>query len=403
MQPKVVLKKAERTVPAGIEGTTVLLATCAGGMEQLLERELASLHHPVVERRRGALYFRGTLADLLPLNRALRTASRLLLPLTEVRTQDYTALYRALLEIPWEEIVPVDATFAISASSRSRELRDHRFLAMRVKDAIVDRQRDRRNGRRASVDRDTPQLMIVVHAESTGVSLSLDASGEPLHERGYRTEAGEAPLRETLAAAMVMTALEGTGVRAIVDPFCGSGTIPIEAALIVSGRLPGELGRRYACSRWPWLRRSASTPTSHPEKDSGSTGGMPRIIASDRDAAMVELARRNARRAGVEALITFAVSPAAELPVLLERELGRDYDGSLTRVVTNPPWGERLQPDDLEEIFRDFGTALRGISSPAWVLCTENAPVDRLGIQPRHRTPLYNGGLKCSLLEVDPG
>lgn len=399
--------------PRGIAGVSVLLATCAGGLEEILAGELAALGRSVVERRAGAVYFSGGVQDLLFLHQHLRTASRLFVPLKEAPVREYDDVYRVVHALPWEQIIPVRATFAIESSSGSSALRDHRFLAMRVKDAIVDRQREHLGGRRSSVHRDAPDVRVVVRVADDRVALSLDASGAPLHERGYRREAGDAPLRETLAAGMVLAALQrppageghGADVR-IIDPFCGSGTIAIEAALILSGGVPGDIRDSWGFLQWPWQTEQRQEPRRAAPfgatRTTGSNDPLEHpVIAMDRDARMVDLARRNARRAGVEHLVTLVHGSIESLPEFLHTTLNQQ-DVKRCRIVTNPPWGERLAPDDLQETYRLFGDVLRATGIPAWVLAPHQAPVRAIGHKPTRKQRMFNGGLACSLLEFTP-
>ncbi len=399
MRPKVVLNKKSAPIPPGIARTTTLGASCAGGLEAVLSRELAGYGHEVVEERNGLVYFSGTIHDLPKLSAALRTASRLFVPLITCTPADHDQLYREAQRIPWEEIIPVDATFSISASTASPVFRDHRFLAMRLKDAIVDRQRGKSGGTRSSVSRDRPQVIVAIHAGKQDVVISLDATGSPLHERGYRTEAGDAPLRETLAAGMVLMAWEQGVPAVLVDPFCGSGTIVIEAALIALRRAPGvavQKPRRHQYSRWPWFPRSASAPPSL--ADAPLVDNV-QIIAADHDPAMVELAQRNAERAGVAEAIQFHVAPFAELATILPPEQEWSNRGGVT-MISNPPWGTRLKPEDLGGLYGDMRETIRRMGIQGWILSGEPVPRELIPEKPRRRVSLYNGGLQSQFVNL---
>ena len=370
------------------------IVTCAGGTEGVLAGELNGLGMGEVREERGAVRcaLRGC-GDIPRLNRELRSASRVLLPLLRTQVADFDGVYRAVAGLAWDRLLPVGQTFAISATSRSARMPDHRFLAMRCKDAIVDVQRRAQGGERSSVDRRRPDVPVVVFLDDQELEVSLDTSGIPLHERGYRTEAGDAPLRETLAAAMLLHA-GWPGPRALVDPFCGSGTIVIEAALLARGRTPGAIRSRWAWQRWEWMNpgQAGSTGDSGDEARDGATGrraaggSPPVILASDADPGMVEIARRNAQRAGVAADVRFSVADAAErLSTMRER-------GGL--IVSNPPYGGRLSPPDLERTYAETGSALKRLGSgwEAWFLLGQEAPARALGLAPDRRESMFNGG-----------
>ncbi|WP_018526069.1 THUMP domain-containing class I SAM-dependent RNA methyltransferase [Alkalispirochaeta alkalica] len=409
MQRKVILKKKSRPDPGqGLPETSVLVATCAGGMEQLLVREVESLGFSGRVQGAGAVEIGGSLGDAHLLCRSLRTASRLLVPLESFQVGSYDDLYRRMRSVPWERVLPPSATFAITASTRSEVLGDHRYLAMRLKDAILDRQREVFQGTRSSVDRKNPDVPVVIFVDSRGHgAVSLDAAGSPLHERGYRREAGEAPLRETVAAAML---LEAGDPAVVIDPFCGSGTIAIEAALLSAELPPQGPSRSFAMERWPGVVPPA------PSLRSSAVVGPPRIFAADLDDSLVETARRNARRAGMEPRISFSSGDVRQtLPEMISR--ARDVLRGLPRersrqeaeiaVVTNPPYGERLNPADLALLYSDMGKLLRqhlqGCS--VWILCSEPKLIRRTGLNILGRTPLYNGGIACELyrFRIRPG
>jgi putative N6-adenine-specific DNA methylase len=404
MAGRVILKKKPST--AAVLGDA-LLATCPGGSEAELAREMGIEGFRGVTTETGAVRASRTPgAGIREANRRLRTASRILIPLLRFPASDYDEVYRRVKALPWGSLLPIDKTFSISATSRSEPLRDHRFLAMRTKDAMVDRQREENGGKRSSVDRDDPDLGVVVFAGGEEVEISIDSSGTPLHERGYRTESGDAPLRETVAAMIILTALRREH-EVILDPFCGSGTLAIEAAMIVAEKPPGSLGRHYAWERWDWLQ-SALSQTGGTDGGSGSDAhtasgpreriagrsrtGAPKIIAADSDPEMVAIARRNAARAGVSDLIEFHVSDVRDsLAAVARRRTGL--------LVTNPPYGRRLNPPELERLYGEFGLGMkRAIGGwDAWIILGEGAPYQSLGLAPDRKVQVFNGGMPAQL------
>lgn len=388
------------------------IATVAGGCETILERELRQLGVEVFDRRSGAVSFRGSPDLLVRCNRELRSASRILLSLSRAPVADEQALYTLVSALPWETILPVSATFSVAATSSDRTLRNTRFLAVRVKDAIVDRQRSRGSGRRSSVDRHDPDLRVVVHVErergAAVAEISLDSSLRALHERGYRTEAGEAPLRETVAAAMLLEAGWRPGdPRPLIDPFGGSGTIAIEAALIRRGIAPGAVEQReYGFERWGWFTPPKSSKQDNDDSPTGMSteATRPQIICSDIDPALVSVAQRNARRAGVESDIEFVVSDVRDLVSAL-RSAGygeffdADRSGTGGLLVSNPPYGERLSGHGIVDLYADLGQLLKRDFGGwnAWLLTQNAVDAPHVGLRADHRVAMYNGSIACRL------
>jgi len=380
------------------------IATTAGGMEEILARELEALGASVLERSAGAVIFRGSPALFVRANRELRSASRVLLSLFRGPVRDDRDIYERVSELPWEGLLPLHRTFAVTATSGDAAMRDTRFLALRVKDAIVDRQRARFSGKRSSVDRRDPGLRAVLHVEAgdrgSVAELSLDGSLRPLHERGYRTEAGEAPLRETVAAAMLLAAgWRADDPRPLIDPFCGSGTIAIEAAMIRAGIVPGALGiRGYGYERWGWFAPTVAPPAAAPTlRRSGRTP----IICADVDPEIVAVAQRNARRAGVEDMIEFIVCDVRDIEAALQsaKYAGLNRDVAPGLIATNPPYGTRLSAEGLVDLYRSFGHLLkqRFPGWEAWTLSENRRDAPRLALRPARTISTYNGSLACRI------
>lgn len=399
-----------------------LIATCPGGLETVLGQELDDAGFRNVRKEKGAVSFEGGAEEMIRANLELRTASRVLLPLKSSVVRSFDDVYNVVAALSWERILPVSRTFNVSAFSSSRELRDHRFLAMKIKDALVDRQR-RKTGRRSSVNRQFPDIALVGHIQGDRFTVSIDSSGRSLHERGYRTEAGEAPLRENLAAGMVLsTGWKPGGV--FLDPFCGSGTIVIEAALLEADIAPGILGRKYAFESWPdqgpWNREDIESLL---EPDPVAPGGdlPPRIFCSDIDTAMVEMARRNADRAGVLDRIVFETVDFFERSAPTRRIVPGVVDGSANGsvpesvqgpargvnqsavLITNPPFGERLALESVAAQYRRIGERLKSeyVGWSAHVLGPMGDAGKSFGLKVARRMPLFNGPLECRLYGME--
>lgn len=374
------------------------IATCAGGLETVLEKEVAGRGWKVTGGASGAVRFAGSEAVLAEANIVLRTASRILVPVTTGRVRSYDELYRLASQADWPRLAPPSCSIGVTVISSDRDVSDIRFAALRVKDAIVDVQR-RRTGKRSRVERRTPDIGVVAHVADGSAEISLDSTGRPLHVRGYRTEAGVAPLRETVAAGMVL--LSGWDRQVpLTDPFCGSGTILIEAALIASGIHPGIQRDDFAFLRWPGADRAAfdslraklrSQGHQFPECD-GESPQPPLIHGADTDPAVIEVALRNAERAGVQDLITID-----------RRDFFTDPPGDTGgMLLTNPPYGERMELEDAAAFYSRLGDHLKQSykGSTAWILSANRTAMKRIGLRTSAKIPLFNGGLESRLYRI---
>ena len=386
-----------------------LFARCASGFEDVLAQELKGLGIRRTRPLVGGVTFFGSLEDAYRACLWSRVATRIQLVLSRMDSQDAEALYAACKALPWEEQVPSGATIAVSAHGQNQELRNTKFTALKVKDAICDRLRDER-GSRPNVDAKNPDFSLDVSVHERKATLYLNLSGESLHRRGYRMpgEQTEAPLKETLAAGILLKAswdelaLQG---GCFADPMCGSGTLAIEAALIEAGIAPGMLRTFWGFQGWlghdPELW---ATVRQEAELTSTSArSGRLRIVAGDLDSKAIGIARANARRAGVDSLIQFAVADASSLGDRL-RKLGRGSIPSPGLLATNPPYGYRLQSSELlPETYAALAQAVFSLPE-GWRMAaiTPDPGLDTaLGQTASHIIPCYNGPLKTTLRLYD--
>ncbi|TLM61518.1 MAG: RNA methyltransferase [Deltaproteobacteria bacterium] len=365
-------------------------ATTARGLEEILAGELQALGVVEVRPVPGGVHFRGDRTDGYRACLWLRTANRVLQPVATFACASADQLYEGVRNCPWEGFLTPGMTLALDASVRDSALTHSRFAALKGKDAIVDRLRDLR-GWRPDIDPAAPDLPVNLHIHKNRCTVSLDLAGDGLHRRGYRLERTVAPLRETLAAGLLL--LSGwDGTTPFVDPMCGSGTLPIEAALIATRTAPG-LGRGFAFQKWPgfdaggWqalrdeahrLRRPAAAP----------------IIGADRDPRALAAARDNAARQPAAGGIRWERSDFARF----EPPAG---PGTL---LCNPPYGERLKDDGaLELLYRSIGDTLkqRWTGWTAWLLTGNLEAAKRIGLKATRRVPLWNGPLECRLLKYE--
>lgn len=377
-----------RAGSAKLDGAMRLVATCALGLEEILEAEIRSLGVETVERQRAAVAFSGGWRQLLRANWRLRTANRVLIELSSWRATDGDDLAQGAQRAAREELSTLlhpDRSFAITATSAGSELRDTRWIALRAKDGLVDGQRERW-GRRADVARQDPELPLRLRLHGDRATLLLDASGERLDARGYRDQTTEAPVRETLAAACVLASgWDGRGP--VVDPMCGSGTLLIEAGSFALGLSPAALRTEpFACERFP--NYSPLLLEAVREESWPAPGRNLRLYGNDSDPRALSAARRNLDRArlGDRAELTegdaFALDPPAG-PGL---------------VIVNPPYGERVAAEDGQ--WRALGDLLKRRFSGwrAAVLAGGPGLGKEIGLKPKRRWPVRNGPLEARIL-----
>jgi 23S rRNA G2445 N2-methylase RlmL len=361
-------------------------ATAAKGCEGALRDELRELGLPRVKADRGGVHFGGTFKDAMRACLESRIAVRVLWRRARFHARDGAELYEQVRALELSDVLDPKQTLSVSASVKSGGLTHSGFVAQKTKDALVDAQRDR-HGARSDVSRDDPDLRVVVHLVQDEAQLFLDLSGDALHRRGYRSEARAAPIKETLAAAMLR--LSGWDrARPLVDPLCGSGTIAIEAALWARRIAPGLLGRSYGFTRWTShdatrqrelsALREEARDAVRPEHET------PAIMALDCDGLAVQLARKLARRAGVQ--------------VQVERLDVRDFMGTdpAGQIVTNPPYGVRLsRGEEFESMLARSFRALAGHRVSA--ICHDRHLAEAMRMPPAQEHTLWNGDLECRL------
>ncbi len=320
-------------------------ATCSRGSEDLLAGELRALGAKKIAQARGGVYFVGALAAGERACLWLRTAQRVLLPLAESDAADADALYAFARTIGWQDHLTPQTTFAVEATVKSSAITHSHFAALRVKDAICDVLRERL-GARPDVDAKNPDVSVVLHLSSNHASLALDLAGEALSRRGYRVSPTPAPLKETLAAALVLDA-GWVGERPLHDPLTGSGTIAIEAALFALRRAPGRR-RAMAFLRWPALAATSRSDWTRlcEEADALALTKLPApVTCADFNEDAVAAARANVRAAGLEGHVTVRKEDVRRMPPL-------DPCGAL---VMNPPYAERLgQPLQVLGFYRQI-------------------------------------------------
>jgi putative N6-adenine-specific DNA methylase len=366
-------------------GTEQFHAKTLKGLEALLAEELVSLGASRTEILNRGVSFQGGRALMYRVNLASRLALRVLLPILRFEAMDPDTLYRKVRRFDWSRYLDNRLTFAIDPVIHSPHFKNSQYVALKVKDAIVDRFRDM-TSLRPSVNREQPDLLINVHISGRRVSISLDSSGGSLHKRGYRTGHGsfEAPLNEVLAAAMVKIA-GWDGNTPFLDPMCGSGTLAIEAALIAANIPPGIFRKRFGFENWKDFDRDLMEHVAQ-QLPAEREVRVP-IIARDIDPEAVELTRRQLNQMDLQHIISLEQGDFADTKTM---------EG--ITLIMNPPYGERMKQDDIEALYNMIGSTLkhRFPGSEAWILSSSRKALGRIGLKPSSKQLLYNGSLECS-------
>jgi len=374
-----------------------LHATCDAGLEEVLQTELQAVGAHSCKRVPRGVSFRGNMTTLWRANLESRVANRVLMEVGFFPARNRDQLYAGVQSVQWGAwMTPYQSIAVDSRTSGTPNLNQTMFINQVVKDAICDQFR-RNTNRRPNVARRNPDIPIMARIADGRAIISLDTSGERLHRRGYRTHAGEAPLRETLAAGMLRLA-EWRGTEPLLDPMCGSGTIVIEAALLARNIAPGLLRLRreesFAFQRWrTFHERSFKRLVESLHERILPQCPVP-IVGSDNDTQVLKHARHNAGRAGVKEALEFHHRAIVDA----------EPPGESGVLVTNPPYGERLGDiESLEPLYKEFGDRLKKSfqNHTAWVIAGEPALVKCIGLRASRRHPLFNGAIECRLLKFE--
>ncbi len=360
-----------------------LIAKTFAGLEDVLAKELERLGAEDIEKGIRMVSFSGDKAMLYRANFCLRTAVKVLMPIKEFKAKNADEVYSEVKGIEWSEYMDNDSSFIVEAVVFSEEFRHSRFAAYRVKDAIADYFREK-TGKRPNVSISNPDIRINIHIAENDVTISLDSSGESLHQRGYRVGSVKAPINEVLAAGMIM--LTGwDGECDLIDPMCGSGTILVEAALIARNIYPGVFRKEFAFERWKDFDSDLFEAIYN--DDSQEREFNHKIYGYDINRAAVFTAQENAKSAGVGDVVTVGQQDVRDFQQPAEKAV----------MITNPPYGERITTDDILGLYGDIGTVLKHsfVGNDAWILSYHEECFMRIGFRPSTRIILYNGSLEC--------
>lgn len=360
-----------------------LIAKTFMGLEPVLAKELTQLGANEVQIGRRMVSFMGDKEMMYRANFQLHTAIRILKPIKHFKALSADDVYREVQKIDWSEYIGLDKTFAVDSVVFSEEFRHSKFVAYKVKDAIVDQFREK-TGKRPNISVANPDIRLNIHIAEDKCTLSLDSSGESLHRRGYRQESVEAPLNEVLAAGMIlMTGWQGE--TDFIDPMCGSGTLLVEAALIAHNMAPGLFRKEYAFEKWPDFDSDLFDRIYN--DDSSEREFTHHIYGYDVDIKAVNTARLNVRAAGLLNDITVEEADFKNFTQPKEKSI----------IVTNPPYGERISTPDLLGTYKMIGERLKHqfLNNDAWILSYREECFDQIGLKPSIKIPVYNGSLEC--------
>lgn len=356
--------------------------TCLFGLEGLLGAQIDALGYKRTETIDGRITFEGDAYAVAVCNICLRYGERLYLNMGEFTADTFDSLFEGTKALPWENFIGKDDAFPVRGHSVKSRLFSVPDCQKIIKKAVVNRLLEAHGAKTLPETGIKYQIDFFILKDKA--ALMIDLSGTPLHKRGYRPQSVEAPLRETLAAALVSLARPRANV-VLCDPFCGSGTIAIEAALMMKNRAPG-INRTFAAEEFPafpkelWERARKEAREGELETDF-------RCRASDISPECVEIARQSARRAGVEDMIEFSVADA----------LGLETRGERGTVVTNPPYGERLMKEGVDELYRAMGREWKKLDRWQIYVLTSHPEFQRLyGRRADKVRKLYNGMLPCN-------
>lgn len=392
-QRTVIRRKAAPRTPScnTLAGELSLFATVPLGAEELAAGELKRLGAQSVSATRGGVNFSGNHALLYRSLLQLRTVSRVLVQLGQFPCNSPQDLYDGIRAIPWNNMLTPEMTLAVDCTLRDSVITHSHFAALKAKDAIVDLLRDT-TGSRPNIDTKSPDLRVNLHISKNLCTVSLDASGEPLDRRGWRLDRNDAPLRETLAAAIMLhTGWDGS--VPLLDPMCGSGTLLLEGVSMALAK-PAGADRQFGLMCWhDFDRRLWNTVLQEEQAKSVATLSVP-VLGFDRDPRAIIACRENARRAGIEYAISFDRKPFEEAEPC-------GHEGIL---VMNPPYGIRMgDRTALAEQYRKIGEVFkrRFTGWTAYLLAGDLELAKLIGLKPSRRFVLFNGPLECRLLKYE--
>jgi putative N6-adenine-specific DNA methylase len=367
-----------------------MVAKTMTGLEEILANELNNIGATDIELSNRAVTFTGDKELMYKANYWSRTALHILKPIAGFYIRREEDLYKKIYDIQWEDYMNATGTLAVDAVVNASVMTHSHYVSLKTKDAIVDRFRDYTE-RRPNVDIENPDIRVNIHLFKNYCSVSLDSSGYSLHKRGYRIKTGVAPISEVLAAGIIL--LSGWDKQCnFIDPMCGSGTIVCEAAMIANNIPPGYYRKTFGFEKWKdfdlnlWekIKMDAISEQTEFEYD---------IIGSDISSEAIKISRENAKSARLHKDIVFEVKS-------FEEQIPPEDGGIL---IMNPPYGERIVPEDIIKLYQEVGNALKKNYNGynAWIISSDFNALKFIGLKPTRKITLFNGPLECKLAKFE--
>lgn len=360
------------------------------GLEKVLSEELIGLGAKNVREANRAVLFEGDMRLLYQVNYSIRTALSILMPVGDFRIRSKDDLYKGAMKIAWENYLDPEDTFAVVPVVNSPHFGHTGYAGLLLKDAIADYFR-KKTGRRPSVNTCDPRLIMNLHISNEVADISIDSSGLPLFKRGYRQAHSVAPLNEVLAAGILL--ISGwNAASTLTDPMCGSGTFPIESAMIACNIPPGRYRNSFGFQYWRDFDE-ALFENVKAECESNTRPSPVKIYGSDISEKAMEQANTNVSKAGLNDVISLEIAD-------FKNTKSRDLNGS---VFLNPPYGQRLMPDETDKLYSMIGSTLKHNfpDTNAWLLTSNRESLKHIGLKPKEKHTLYNGALECLLLKYE--
>ncbi len=367
-------------------------ATVAKGLEATAAKELETLGAKNIRPEFTGVSFTGDQKLLYRVNLWARTIFRVLVPIAEVRCVNREILYKEVKKIPWQDYISPKKTLAVHCTGGNEKLKHTHYTALQIKDAITEQQIQKFRYR-SNIDTKNPDILINAHIQKNTCILSLDSSGSSLHQRGYRLAMGFAPLKETLAAALLEMA-EYSPDLPFLDPLCGSGTLPLEASLKALNIAPGLFKNKFAFMNWRDFDESTWQDLLLEAKNSQLSELKAMIVGSDRDSEVLSQAHTNAKRCGVADKIKFMKADLSEL----------EPPSAQGIIICNPPYGERLgEVEELGKLYKLLGDIFkqRFTGWTAFILTGNKQLSKQVGLRTSRRIAVYNGPIACTLLKYE--
>jgi putative N6-adenine-specific DNA methylase len=366
-------------------------ATVARGLETIAAQELSNLGAENIKIDFTGVHFQGNQELLYRVNLWARTIFRVLMPIETIKCQNAAQLYRNVSLIDWSQYLHPQQTLAIRCTGKNQQLNNSHITAIQIKKAIVEQQQQQ-TGIRSEVDTRNPDILINAHINKNKCTISLDSSGDSLHRRGYRPAMGIAPLKETLAAALLYLT-EWNPQTPLLDPFCGSGTIVLEATMMGLNIAPGLYRAKFALENWTDFNSDLWHKLKKEAKNAQKSD-LPIIIGSDVEAEMIKQAQSNAEACGLAQKVQFVQRHLADIQPPTDTGI----------VLCNPPYGVRIaDTESLYPLYQLLGDLLkqRFQGWTAYILCGNKELSKRIGLRTNRRIPIDNGGIKCTLLKYE--